>query len=558
MASSSILLVDEYFEHGDPRFVAELLRCTDAEARLKAFGTRWFSDRRPFARAALLSFIDDGCDRPGQRPLVKDLFKAAETASDDELMLHFMVAFDRLVQRKVVREHVRQVVDGNLVPLPRWRRTWVAKDQDQDGRTRFSVRTRMYLCRRAYRYFRRIGYREPDRYVALMEQALLLYSEQDVAAPDNLLDRWSLFHVLYWGSDAGLRRPRAIRLAPDKHLSDLTPAPAFAEAWSKADRFSELMALLCQARNGYVRGWLIQFLSLHHRQRLAAIEVDVLWPLLTHPELDVQTFAASLVPNLTGLQQLSVERWLALATVDNEEALPALVALLEKHVAPRRLSLADCISLATQGKAPAARLGLGLARQRTVTEYDLPALVPLSDARAHDVRAQGLQWLAGLLAEYPRVLIVRELLDSLHSEVRTVALQLLEATSQYAADERLLLSMLESPHADVRDALIRRLERFVTEMPPLHIQHLWARVLLNVRNGSHTKRWALRQLTEHVLANPAHADRLLPLFAVALRSVRESERRAALAAIARCVYARPEMAETIQRFVPELSLSGLT
>src|ERR1700760_269871 len=102
MASASSLLMDSYYEAADDRFVEEVLSST-AGKKLKALADRWYGDGRPFARRALLRYIDDGCDRPHHRPLGKGLFKLAERAGDDEAMGHFMVAFDRLVQRRLKR-----------------------------------------------------------------------------------------------------------------------------------------------------------------------------------------------------------------------------------------------------------------------------------------------------------------------------------------------------------------------------------------------------------------------------------------------------------------------
>ena len=101
MAGASSLLLDEHFASGDGRFVDELLASTNAK-RLKALAQRWYEDTRPFAREALHRYIDDGCDRPHHRPLVKALFKMAERAGDDDTMGRFLVAFDRLLARRFV------------------------------------------------------------------------------------------------------------------------------------------------------------------------------------------------------------------------------------------------------------------------------------------------------------------------------------------------------------------------------------------------------------------------------------------------------------------------
>ena len=93
MASASSLLLDELYDAGDPRFLDEVLASTAAR-KLRALADRRYGDARPFAREALLRYLDDGCDWPHHRPLVKALFKLAEMAADDEAMGHFLVAFD--------------------------------------------------------------------------------------------------------------------------------------------------------------------------------------------------------------------------------------------------------------------------------------------------------------------------------------------------------------------------------------------------------------------------------------------------------------------------------
>ena len=43
----------------------------------------------------------------------------------------------------------------------------------------FSVATRQYLRRRAWRYFRRLGRNNPERYVAAVVRALIQYTDDD-------------------------------------------------------------------------------------------------------------------------------------------------------------------------------------------------------------------------------------------------------------------------------------------------------------------------------------------------------------------------------------------
>src|SRR5262245_23673946 len=99
--SASTLLLDEFFATGDERFLGEIFACR-IPAKLKSLAEPWYRDQRPFARTALLAYVDDGCDRRGHRALVKALVKLAEAAGDDELMGRFMVVFDRLARRALV------------------------------------------------------------------------------------------------------------------------------------------------------------------------------------------------------------------------------------------------------------------------------------------------------------------------------------------------------------------------------------------------------------------------------------------------------------------------
>jgi hypothetical protein len=90
---------------------------------------------------------------------------------------------------------------------------------------RFSRRTRRYLSRRVLRYFRRLGRRDPERYGKTVRGALLLYEDDHLREPAQLLNAWGLVHILYWGSPVLVRSPHGVRLAEGAALADLAPAP---------------------------------------------------------------------------------------------------------------------------------------------------------------------------------------------------------------------------------------------------------------------------------------------------------------------------------------------
>jgi hypothetical protein len=64
----------------------------------------------------------------------------------------------------------------------------------------------------------------------------------------------------------------------------------------------------------------------------------------------------------------------------------------------------------------------------------------------------------------------------------------------------------------------------------------------------------IQQVAEQIVREPGEADGLLPLLAIALRSVRAPERRGALAALARAAYRTPSLRAALATRLPELTL----
>ena len=187
-----MLLVGECFDREDDRFVEELLKVSHAPS-LAGFVDRWKVDVRPWPRRQVLAYLRQPLNVPGHHVVVKRLFKQAEARGDHEQMALFLAAFDRLIRRvrkrrrryEWVRETrqslvheseylatpnntllppiKRKTVDPRTgrtieVPAPRYYRV------DPSMRI-FSYRTRRYLRRRAWRYFRRLGFQKPAEYV---------------------------------------------------------------------------------------------------------------------------------------------------------------------------------------------------------------------------------------------------------------------------------------------------------------------------------------------------------------------------------------------------------
>ena len=558
-AGSSSLLLDEAFAAGDERFLVELLAST-ASKKLKAIGDPWYGDVRPFARRMLHRYIDDGCDRPGHRPLVKALFKLAELNDDHETMGHFLVAFDRLVKRTVSKGEVWDDEADDVVPSVRITedRSVPEKVGNHDTKAaRFSQRTRRYLRRRAFRFFRNLGKRDPARYGAAIRAALALYQDAHLDTPSQILDAWGLIHALYWGSEVFEREPRGVRVAPGRSLAELVPAPFCPEAWGGA--FDALLELVEKAGSRTVRVFTIGVLQRDYAAALRSVKVTRIKGLLKSQHDEVQIFAAQLLQTASGIEALTVEDWLSLLRIDNVTALPLICGMVVKHLLPARLTLAQCVELACARPAPVAEVGLRWTKQKPINgAADLIAVLGLSRAEAPKVREEAITWVVGLLetTKGARAEHVRELFDARHANVRALGLALFVRAERYRENMLLWAALSESPYDDVRAFLVRHLKERESIFEPETLRHVWVTILLGVHRGGKSRRAALRQIAERVARRPAEASSLLPLLGIALRSVRPSERRTALAAVGRAAFLTPRLRAAIQRELPELTLES--
>jgi hypothetical protein len=558
-AGTSTLLLDEAFAAGDERFFEALVESTAAK-KLKSLADPWYGDTRPFARKMLLRYLDDGCDRPHHRALVKGLFKLAELNEDDEAMGHFLVAFDRLIKRTATRISVWDRASRTSLPGVRMQddKSVPEKVGNRDTKAlRFSQRTRRYLRRRAFRYFRLLARRDPSRYGAAIRAALARYQDEDLATPTAILDAWGLMHALYWGSAVLDRAPKGIRLAEGRSLAELEPAPFCPESWGGA--LNGLLELVEKAGSRTVRVFTIGLLERDYAAVLRSVKVARLKGLLRSPHEEVQTFAAKLLRTATGLESLTVEEWLSLLRIDNATALPLLCELVVKHLLPERLTLAQCVDLACARPAPVAEVGLRWVKQKPLrAEADLVTVVGLHRAASERTREAAIDWVTGLLeaSDTAPDLLVRDLLDARHADVRERALALFLRAPRYRDSTVLWAALSESPYDDVRAFLVKHLKERESTFAPDTLRHLWVTILLGVHRGGKSKRAALRQIAERVARRPADAAALLPLLGLALRSVRAPERRSALAAVARAAFQEPTLRAAIARDLPEISLES--
>jgi hypothetical protein len=575
-----MLLAEEYFGAEDPRFL-QAVRAVHSAAALAGFVDRWKRDVRPFARAQILAYLAEPMNSAGHNVVVKRWFKHAEERGDDEIMAAMLMALDVSVRRvrktrqrydwqsREIWTEERLVTPRDVLPREltirrtdyRGREHTMPAYVPRNGRL-FTHRTRAYLRRRAWRYFRRLGFQHPERYVPAIARALMQYQDDDLARGENILDTWGLVHACFHGHAALEFTSSQIRLKEGRSIGDLTPAPRFVALWRSPEAAATLFSLVRRAGSRLVRLWAMELLRQEHAARLAEVPIDDLFALLEHDDEEVQQFAARLLEASPATSRLPIATWFRLLATQNALALEAICRAMQQHVAAERLSLDDCLRLACSAPAPVARMGLALLKARSIaTEEDRRALAGVADTRcaatAGELAAWALQ-LIGTTETYERESLLR-FFDSHSAGVRQAAWEWLVAGSNGSqspgfADAGLWCRLLETPYDDLRLPLIDELSRRST-LPGAGADDLapvWCSVLLGVHRGGRQKIKATQQIARKLGDDPARAEKLLPVLVVAVRSVRGAESRAGLAAVMSAVEARPELGPLVRQQLPEL------
>lgn len=567
-----MLLVEECFAAEDDRFVAEL-RAVDQPKLLAAFADRWNLDSRPWARRQVVAYLEYPFDRPGHQPVVKRLFKHAEAQGDHELMALFLVAFDRQVRRVITQRWTwsasfRGGLQVEALATPRNAIPGPSSMQRDPVTGRpvpmalpanprlFKYRTRYYLRRRAWRYFRKLGFGQPEAYPAAIARALIAYRDSDFAKGENILDSWGLLHACFGEHDALEFGPVHPRLKENRSFGELASAPAFAATWKAPAAGALLFSLLFRAQSRLVRVWAKQTFEREHSAYAAS--VDELLQLLDHDDGEIQQLGARLLANAPGLPTLPVTAWLRLLATRNPEALATICELFARHVTGERLSLTQVLELAGAQSVAVARLALMFLQSRTVdSAADRVAITAVADTRCEALAGGLTRWALGHLGKpdvYQTDRVIR-FFDSLRSGARDAAWEWLIADgSPGLADSVLWSRLVETPFDDLRLRLVDYLELEAERRAGLvpDLRAVWTSVLLGVHRGGRQKAKAVHQIGEAIGADPAQAEALLPVLAVAVRSVRRPEARAGLAAVMTLLAQRPELTSAVRRFLPEL------
>lgn len=584
------LSYESLFEAQDAGFV-EALRAESDMPRLAKFVARWMADGRAWAHDQMFRYLDLPWDSPGHQPVIKRLFKWAEAQQNDELMAAFATGCDRLVRR--VR---RKRWQYDWRTQTSWEETVLVSPHDtlalgqksrdyRNPRTGgkvpghpakknargklFSYHTRHYLRRRAWRYFRWLAYRRPNDYPLAIARALILYRDEDLELGENLLDSWTLMQACFRQHPALEFGSSLIKIRPGRTLGELSPSPRFLELWQKPESSDVLLLMVLEARSRTMRVWSIEMLRTHHALRLQKLSSEELLELLTHSQDEVQQFAAELLEKAEGLERWPLSTWMPLLEIKNLTVLETICRVMAAKVSGERLSLDDCLRLSTLEPTPNARLGFGYLKSRAITSAeDRVKLTLLSEAQCLAIAGDIAAWALPILGEakfYQRDNVL-PFFDSLSLPIRKASWEWLlkdsETTNAQAYEDPVFwCRLLETPFDETRQQLIevldQRSERSFPRPDTKALTPIWCSVLAGVHRGGRQKLKAIHQMTVALEKHADQVEALLPVLALALRSVRGPEMREALAAVARLTTADSALSSAIQNHLPEIVMQPI-
>jgi len=577
----SKLLLDECFAAADDRFLSEWIKFRSPEI-IAAYVQQWVADSRPWARQQMINYLAMDLNFPGHELFVKRAYRHFESVRDHEMLGHFMVTFDRLVRRSRIAvprwdrstreliqdEHLYARPNKTVIPetgrtvtygTGKHQRTFPLPDLRNNPKNRlFRHRTRNFLRRRVWRYFRWLSYKNPMEYLAAISRALCVYTDAEFKLGENIIDNWSLMHACYFHSDALTFSAAHTNLASGQSLATLSAAPYRAEIWKTAKAATHLIHLIWNAHSSLVRVWAMELLRRDHQQAISQIDMKILVSLLKHSDARVQEFASQLFRDHQGLASMTVSAWLEVLQQSDRSLLPIICEAMTKHVASARLENSQLLLLATAEPVPVAALGLRMLQERhQQRRLSSTEIVELSRAQCAATAGELTTWALKQLnsAEYYSVDSVVEFFDSLHEPMRAAAMTWLEASTSGGHEDSVLWSrLIETPFDDVRLRLVDCLQRRTTQpnTDVNSLNHLWCSVLLGVHRGGRAKLKAMQQIRAAILRDSRQAEKLLPVLSVAARSLRAPERRGAIAALASLKCGNPEMEAAIRLHLPEL------
>ena len=548
----SLLVLAELYEAGDSRFLDLILQYRGDLKPVLGLIERWKKDSRPWARQLKVDFLLGGKSPWECRVVFKRLFKHAWASNDTELMGAFMKALDRSIRRKRYTRYryvdrVLETSEALKVPAR------------YHGRE-FSNATKHYLRRRAWRYFRRLGHKDGPAYLSGIAHALVRFEDDDVRAGENLLDNWGLMHACFGKSPVLVFNARHTNLSASGSLADLQAAPMFERHWTLPRAANVLIDILLRAQCRPVRIWSIQLLRRLHGETLPKIDAATLLKLIEHTDEDVAAFAADLLNNAQAVASFPMSTWMGLLAARNPTVVATVCQAFQKHVNYDRATLAQAVELTTRLAVPVASLGLEILAAKLIhSDADQRELAKLSKAQCGALGSRIAAFAISRLnvAGRYRVDEIVGFFDSRLKTMRAGAFTALMNQTPADTDPVFWARLFESPYDDVRIELINRLTNRVS-LPGASAEstaHLWQSVLLNIHRGGRAKLSALRQISDRIMREPTNAKVLLPVLAIAIRSVRPPEARHGLAAVVTAVERIPNLIDDVRRELPELEFN---
>lgn len=547
----SSLVLAELYDADDGAFLDRLLQHRGNFKPYLGLIERWKKDPRPWARRLKIEFATRENLHTDARIIFKRLFKQAWADRDHELMAAFMVTLDTQLRRKRATQYrflQGVILTNEVLRLPRAHQSRM-----------FSAPTTHYLRRRAWRYFRLMGFTDTTAYVPAVAGALVRYREEHVRTGANLLDNWGLMHACFGKSPLLAFNARHTNLAPSGRLGDLQAAPMFERHWALPESFPVLLDILLRAQCRPVRVWAIQLLRRLHGAALPKIDAATLLRLIDHADTDVATFAAELLSDAQTVSSFPMTTWIALLATRNQTVVASVVEAFRKHVNFDRVTVAQAVDLAIRPAVPVAVLGLDLLRGKTIRPVtDHIELARLATAQA-SAAGVAIAAFALPLLNSPGVYRIDEVtafFDSGLATLREGAFAALIDQSPADTDPAFWARLFESPYDDVRITLVDRLKRRAT-LPGATsdtLASLWQSVLLNIHRGGRAKLSALKQISDYITRVPQDARSLLSVLVIAIRSVRPPEARHGLAAIVSAVERNDALLADVKTLLPELQL----
>ncbi len=176
----------------------------------------------------------------------------------------------------------------------------------------FSNKTRNYLRRRVWRYFRNLARRDANAYVSSLCLALSKYEDRDFQAGENILDNWSLMHACFY-SDPSIRFTAAhTNLRPGGSIQNLKANPYLAAVWETEHAAEQLIHLIVSAKSTLARIWALEMFKENGKKMAEKIPFQTLTQLLKSSDSQIRLFAFELVKNHPETIRQSAEQWIDL------------------------------------------------------------------------------------------------------------------------------------------------------------------------------------------------------------------------------------------------------